>query len=240
MLEQLQAWLKPEPLEFVVDPTQPVVRFAQVDKSYANGVIGLKSLNLQVNMGEFLFITGHSGSGKSTLLKLIYGEEKPTAGEVWVLNTCLNSLKGDRLAKLRRRIGVVFQDYKLVEQRTVAENVAFVLMAQGYNRGEIQAKLTPVLDRVGLAAKADCFPAQLSGGEQQRVSIARAIVNSPPLLLADEPTGNLDLENAWLVVNIFKQLNATGMTVLITTHDQDLVEAAAHPAIALKAGCLVG
>lgn len=239
MLQQLRDWLKPEPLEFIVDPALPLVRFNQVDKSYANGVAGLKALNLEIQLGQFLFITGHSGSGKSTLLKLMYGEEKPTAGEVWVLNTCLNSLRGDRLAKLRRRIGVVFQDYKLVEQRTVAENVAFVLMAQGYSRTEIQARLIPVLEQVGLATKADCFPAQLSGGEQQRVSIARAIVNHPPLLLADEPTGNLDPENAWSVINIFRQLHASGMTVVITTHDQHLVEAAGYPSIALKFGCIV-
>jgi cell division transport system ATP-binding protein len=211
----------------------------RVQKNYSNGSIGLDQVSLKLDKGDFLFITGHSGSGKSTLLKLIYGEEQATEGEVRVMDISVNKLRGDRLAKLRRRIGIVFQDYKLVGQRTVAENIAFVLMAQGCSRSEIKHRMAPALKMVGLTHKADCFPGQLSGGEQQRVGIARAIVNTPPLLLADEPTGNLDPENAWQVINIFKQLNSYGVTVLITTHDRLLVEAAAHPFIQLNRGKVV-
>jgi cell division transport system ATP-binding protein len=216
-----------------------MVQLDRVQKSYTNGTVGLDRVSLQLNRGDFLFITGHSGSGKSTLLKLIYGEEQATAGEVKVMDVAIAKLKGNSLAKLRRRIGIVFQDYKLVAQRTVAENVAFVLMAQGYTRSEIQHRLVPALKMVGLSHKADCFPGQLSGGEQQRVGIARAIVNTPPLLLADEPTGNLDPENAWQTINIFKKLNSYGVTVLITTHDRLLVEAADHPFIRLERGRVV-
>ncbi len=235
----IRLWHGQEELPPLSASIATMVQLDQVQKSYPNGTVGLDQVSLKLAKGDFLFVTGHSGSGKSTLLKLIYGEEQATAGEVKVMEIAIDKLKGNSLAKLRRRIGIVFQDYKLVAQRTVAENVAFVLMAQGYTRSEIQHRLTPALKMVGLTDKADCFPAQLSGGEQQRVGIARAIVNTPPLLLADEPTGNLDPENAWQVINIFKKLNSYGVTVLITTHDHLLVEAAAHPFIQLNRGKVV-
>ncbi|MBW4475918.1 MAG: ATP-binding cassette domain-containing protein [Tolypothrix brevis GSE-NOS-MK-07-07A] len=153
----------------------PIVQLRSVTKTYKNGSQALFDLNLEVKQGDFLFITGASGSGKSTLLKLLYGEELPTQGEVIVDEYNVAKMKGDRLSFLRRRIGIVFQDYKLIPQRTVAENVTFVLQAQGYTRKEILRRLEPTLKLVGLLSKADCFPDQLSGGEQQRVSIARAI-----------------------------------------------------------------
>jgi cell division transport system ATP-binding protein len=215
---------------------QIVVRLENVRKIYPNGAAGLQNISLQLYKGDFLFVTGHSGSGKSTLLKLLYGAEQTTDGEVFVNGFNLKGLKGNKLAMLRRSLGIVFQDYKLIPRRTVSENVAFVLMAQGFSKDEIQRRLMPALKMVGLANKADCFPEELSGGEQQRTSIARAIVNTPPLLLADEPTGNLDPENAWQVIKILNKLNSFGVTILMTTHDEQLVRAANHTVAHLKDG----
>ncbi|MEB3290886.1 MAG: ATP-binding cassette domain-containing protein, partial [Leptolyngbya sp.] len=166
-------------------PTPAMVAMEKVEKIYPNGSTALTNVSLTVNQGDFLFVTGPSGSGKSTLLKLLYGYERPTAGEILVANEPIAKLRGNKLAMMRRRIGVVFQDYKLLPRRTVAENVAFVLWAQGFTRKEIHRRLWPALKMVGLQHKAQCFPDELSGGEQQRVSIARAVVNTPPLLLAD-------------------------------------------------------
>jgi cell division transport system ATP-binding protein len=215
-----------------------MVRFHNIQKTYPNGSKALINLNLQVKRGEFLFVTGPSGSGKSTLLKLLYGAEKPTDGKILVDGIDLATLKGDRLSLLRRRIGVVFQDYKLIPRRTVYENVAFVLWAQGYTRKEIRRRLLPTLRMVGLQDKAECFPDQLSGGEQQRVSIARAIVGTPPVLLADEPTGNLDHDNSQQVIKILKKLNSIGITVIITTHDEQLVQMSDNPVVQLREGRL--
>ncbi len=214
------------------------VQLQSVSKTYTNGSHALLNVNLEVKKGEFLFITGPSGSGKSTLLKLLYGQELPTQGEVIVDGCNVAGLRGDRLSLLRRQIGIVFQDYKLITQRTVAENVTFVLQAQGYTRKEIQRRLEPTLKLVGLLSKADCFPDQLSGGEQQRVSIARAIVGTPPLLLADEPTGNLDPDNSWQVIQILQKLNSFGATVIVTTHDEQLVRRCNHPVVQVRNGRL--
>ncbi|WP_193195731.1 cell division ATP-binding protein FtsE [Nostoc sp. MG11] len=214
------------------------VQLLSVTKTYTNGCHALLDVNLEVKKGEFLFITGPSGSGKSTLLKLLYGQELPTQGQVIVDECNVVGLRGDRLSSLRRRIGIVFQDYKLILQRTVAENVTFVLQAQGYTRKEIQRRLEPTLKLVGLLTKADCFPDQLSGGEQQRVSIARAIVGTPPLLLADEPTGNLDPDNSWQVMQILQKLNSFGATVIVTTHDEQLVRRCNHPVVQVRNGRL--
>lgn len=217
---------------------EPMVSLRNVSKAYRNGSQALVNVNLQVKRGDFLFITGPSGSGKSTLLKLLYGQEQVTSGEVVVDNQSLTKLRGNRLALLRRRIGVVFQDYKLIPRRTVSENVAFVLWAQGFTRKEIHRRLWPTLKMVGLQGKAQCFPEELSGGEQQRVSIARAVVSTPPLLLADEPTGNLDADNSWQVIKILKKLNSIGITVVVTTHDEHLVRMSNHPVVQLRHGHL--
>ena len=200
-----------------------MVKLHSVTKTYLNGANALIDANLNIKRGEFLFITGPSGSGKSTLLKLLYGEEFATQGEVIVDECDLSTLRGDDLSLLRRRIGIVFQDYKLIPQRTVTENIAVVLQAQGYTRKEIQRRLEPTLKLVGLFSKANYFPDQLSGGEQQRVSMARAIVATPPLILADEPTGNLDPDNSWQIIQILRKLNSFGATVIVTTHDEHLV-----------------
>lgn len=224
--------------------TTVMVQLRNVTKDYQSDRVAtspeygnaLVDVNLEVKRGEFLFITGPSGSGKSTLLKLLYGEESTTCGEVVVDEFNLTGLRGDRLSLLRRRIGIVFQDYKLIPQRTVAENIAVVLQAQGYTRKEIQRRLEPTLKLVGLLAKAACFPSQLSGGEQQRVSIARAIVSTPPLILADEPTGNLDPDNSWQVIQIFRKLNTFGATVIVTTHDEQLVRRCNHRVVQMRDG----
>jgi cell division transport system ATP-binding protein len=220
------------------NPNAPIVQFRGVTKSYTQGNSCLQNVNLQVKRGDFLFITGPSGSGKSTLLKLIYGEERPDRGEIVVDGLPVHQLKGNRLALLRRRLGVVFQDYKLITRRTIAENVAFVLRAQGIPRKEIQRRLASALAIVDLQDKADAFPHQLSGGEQQRASIARAIVGSPTMLLADEPTGNLDAENAFQVLKILTKLNTFGITVMVTTHDTKLFQATQFPVIHLCNGRL--
>jgi cell division transport system ATP-binding protein len=217
-----------------------MVQLRAVTKTYTNGQDALTDINLEVKKGEFLFITGPSGSGKSTLLKLLYGEELPTGGEVIVDECNVGSLRGDRLSLLRRRIGIVFQDYKLIPQRTVAENVTVVLQAQGYTRKEIQRRLEPTLKLVGLLSKANYFPGQLSGGEQQRVSIARAIVSTPPLILADEPTGNLDPDNSWQVIQILRKLNAFGATVIVTTHDEQLVRRCDRRVVQVRNGKING
>ena len=218
--------------------TESMVKLRQVTKTYGNGSQALVNVNLQIKRGDFVFLTGPSGSGKSTLLKLLYGQERPTSGEVMVNDHPLSQLKGNRLAMLRRSIGVVFQDYKLIPRRTVAENVAFVLWAQGFTRKEIYRRLGPTLKMVGLQDKARCFPDELSGGEQQRVSIARAVVSTPPLLLADEPTGNLDVDNSWQVIKILKKLNSIGITVVVTTHDEHLVRMSNYPVVQLRNGYL--
>lgn len=229
----------PEPTDASRPAAHLMVQFKGVTKFYRrNAACGLLNVNLEVPRGEFLFITGPSGSGKSTLMKLIYAEERPSHGEVIVDNLNVGQLKGDRLAFLRRRLGIVFQDYKLIPRRTVAENVAFVLRAQGMARQEIQQRLLPTLKLVGLQKKADCFPDELSGGEQQRASIARAIVATPTLLLADEPTGNLDPENAQQVLEILEKLNSLGITILVTTHDSVLIQRFKHPVVSLNQGHL--
>jgi cell division transport system ATP-binding protein len=219
-------------------PNPVMVQLQGVTKTYPNGSLGVFDLSLEVKRGDFLLITGPSGAGKSTLLKLLYGAEHPSSGEVIVDDLNVGKLRGDRLSLLRRRIGVVFQDYKLIPTRTVSENIVFVLWAQGYTRKEIQRRLPPTLKVVGLQHKANCFPDELSGGEQQRVSLARAIVGTPPVLLADEPTGNLDPDNSRQVLNILKKLNGMGATVIVTTHDEQLVQMSRQPVVQLREGRL--
>ncbi|MBE9028213.1 cell division ATP-binding protein FtsE [filamentous cyanobacterium LEGE 11480] len=215
-----------------------IIQIHNVTKTYRNGSEALVDLNLEIQKGDFLFVTGPSGSGKSTLLKLLYGEEKPNPGqgEVIVDGAPMHRLKGDRLALLRRRLGIVFQDYKLLPRRTVEENIAFVLQAQGYTKTEITRRMPSALKVVGLQHKATCFPSQLSGGEQQRVSIARAIVSTPPILLADEPTGNLDPDNSRQILAILRKLNEAGMTIVVTSHDEAFIRSANRPMVQIRNG----
>ncbi|EDX83764.1 cell division ATP-binding protein FtsE [Synechococcus sp. PCC 7335] len=215
-------------------PPPAAIALQQVYKAYENGVPALADINLRLQKGGFLFITGPSGAGKSTLLKLLYGQERPTAGQILINGQNVSLLKGNQVAMLRRRIGVIFQDYKLISRRTVAENVAFVLHAQGYSRKEIERRLPLTLQMVGLQGKEDRFPSQLSGGEQQRASIARAVVSTPPLLLADEPTGNLDEDNARQVFNILRDLNESGITVVVATHNELMVRSLNYPVVQIR------
>ena len=219
-------------------PSKIIISLEQVSKVYSNGSKALNNVNWQIRRGDFWFVTGPSGAGKSTLLKLLYGEEKCTSGDILVQDHSVSKLRGNRLSNLRRHIGVVFQDYKLIPRRTVSENVAFVLWAQGFTRKEIHRRLVPTLKMVGLHDKANCFPDELSGGEQQRVSIARAIVGTPPILLADEPTGNLDAHNSWQVIKILRKLNNVGITVIVTTHDEHLVRMSDYPVVQIRDGRL--
>lgn len=215
-----------------------MVELRSVSKAYPHQQPCLKRVTLTLQRGEFVFILGPSGAGKSTLLKLLYGAERPTQGQVKVAGVDVETLNGDRLAKFRRKVGVVFQDYKLIPNRTIADNVAFVLQAQGKRQREIQRRLLPTLKMVGLEHRADDFPEQLSGGEQQRVGIARAIVSTPPLLLADEPTGNLDFENASQILRTLKNLNTYGATIIVTTHDHQLAKLSAQRIVELRRGQL--
>lgn len=214
------------------------VQLRNVCKVYPHTRFSLLNINLMLKQGDFLFVTGASGAGKTTLMKLMYGAERADRGEVRVAGTNVSLLKGNRLSHLRRQLGVVFQDYKLIPRWTVSENVAFVLRSQGIPKDEIERRLQPTLKLVGLQKRAECFPSQLSGGEQQRASIARAIVGSPKLLLADEPTGNLDQDNALQVLGILKKLNNLGITVIVTTHDMGLIRSVQAPVAQLHEGVL--
>lgn len=215
-----------------------ILKLESVSKVYPNGRRCLSDINFHITQGEFLFITGASGAGKSTLLKLLYGAEKPSSGKVIFEDVAVEKLRGDRLARIRRKIGIVFQDYKLIENRTVGENVAFVLWAQGYAKQEISRRLIPTLQLVGLADKVDQYPKQLSGGEQQRISLARAIISTPSLILADEPTGNLDLDNSQQILRLLEKMSNLGATVIVTTHDQNLIRMSNQPVMDLYEGQL--
>lgn len=201
-----------------------MITLESVTKIYDNGSIALAGVSLHIPQGVFILLTGRSGSGKSTLLKLLYGAEKPTQGQVWVGGEPVHLLKERQLAMLRRKIGIIFQDYKLIPQRTVGENVAMALIAQGAPPAEIRRCVPPALKMVGLLHKEHCFPEQLSGGEQQRVAIARAIIHRPPILLADEPTGNLDTDNSLQVLKILQRLHKLGVTIVMTSHDTLIIK----------------
>ena len=216
-----------------------MISFNAVYKAYPKGAGGLRGVSLQVKKGEFLFLTGHSGAGKSTMLKLMYAEQRPTNGEVKVAGFDIGQITSADIPRLRRKLGCVFQDFRLLEDRTAQENVAFALEVTGAPRDTIPGKVMRVLTQVGLAAKASAFPRELSGGEQQRVAIARALVNDPPILLADEPTGNLDERATRGVFQLLRDINAGGTCVVMATHDLDLVKSANYRSVELRGGEIV-
>lgn len=216
-----------------------MIRFTKVFKAYPKGTLALKDVTFHVAKGEFLFLTGHSGAGKSTALRLIYAEELPTAGEVRISGFSTASLKPREIPKLRRRLGIVFQEFRLLEDRTAEENVAFALEVTGARRNVIAPKVTRVLAQVGLAAKALAYPRELSGGEQQRIGIARALVNDPLVLLADEPTGNIDERATRGIFQLLRDINASGTAVAMATHNLDLVRRASYRTIELQEGAVV-
>ena len=215
------------------------IKFRNVEKTYKNGVNAVYDMNLDIKKGEFVFVIGASGSGKSTLIKMLYREERPTNGEIYVGGINVAKVKNNKVYKLRRKIGIVFQDYKLLQKLTVYENVAFALEIYGLPTNEVKRKVLKALDLVGLKSKTKSYPNQLSGGEQQRVAIARAIVNSPKLLICDEPTGNLDPDTSLEVMKVIEKINDLGTTVVMATHDREMVNKMKKRVVLLDNGKLV-
>ncbi|HHV79224.1 MAG TPA: cell division ATP-binding protein FtsE [Firmicutes bacterium] len=218
----------------------PLIRFVDVTKVYENNCTALRGINLSIEKGEFVFITGASGAGKSTLLKMIYGEEFPTSGRVIVDSWDVSKIPRKKLPYLRRSIGVVFQDFKLLPDRTVFENVAFALRVTDASRLAIRRRVPAVLELCGIKDKSNCRPDELSGGEQQRVSLARALVNNPILLVADEPTGNLDPDTARGIFALLEDVNDMGTTVIVATHAQAMVDHMRKRVVTLRDGILQG
>ena len=210
-----------------------------VSKSYSKGQPALDNVSLHVDEGEFVFIVGNSGSGKSTLIKLLLKELDPTAGTITVNGYALNKLRRGKVAKYRRGIGVVFQDFRLLKDRNIYENIAFALRVTETPTRVIKKKVPAALSLVGLAQKYKSFPKELSGGEQQRVAIARAIVNEPAILLADEPTGNLDPTNSWEIMKLLEEANDRGTTVLVVTHNQEIVNEMKKRVVTMKKGVII-
>lgn len=217
-----------------------LIEVKNVMKRYNNGVTALVDCNLQISKGEFIFVIGSSGSGKSTLIKLLYRQEKPTKGDVYVGGINVAKLRNGKVYKLRRKLGIVFQDYKLLPKMTVFENVAFALEVYGLKEEEIRKRTLKALEQVGLKDKLRSYPANLSGGEQQRVSIARAIVNNPKVLICDEPTGNLDPETSMETMKVIENINKElGTTVIMATHDKDIVNRMKKRVILINKGIIV-
>ena len=216
-----------------------MIRFENVSKEYKNGVKALSNIDLSIKKGEFVFIVGPSGAGKSTLVKLILKEENPTEGKICLNGMDITKVKNRKIPYIRRNVGVVFQDFRLLPNKTVYENVAFAMEIVGAHPKEIRRNVPMVLSMVDLSRKAHCYPDELSGGEHQRVSISRAIVNNPPILIADEPTGNLDPETAWEIMKVMRDINRRGTTVLMATHAKDIVDIMKKRVIAIESGRIV-
>jgi cell division transport system ATP-binding protein len=216
-----------------------MIRLHNVSKVYDGGTVAVNGVSLEIQKGEFVFLVGPSGSGKSTLIRLMLRQEPPTEGDIWVAGKHLNTLPSWKTPLLRRSVGTVFQDFKLLPQKTVYENVAFALEVIGRPRHVIRTQVPQVLRLVGLSAKADRLPQQLSGGEQQRVSIARAFVNRPLIVLADEPTGNLDPATSVGIMRLLDRISRTGTTVVMATHDHAIVDAMRRRVVALDRGAVV-
>lgn len=217
-----------------------MIEMKDVYKKYENGVVAVNGLNIKIVPGEFVYVVGPSGAGKSTFIKMMYREEKPTSGEIFVDGTNLAKLKNREVPYIRRKIGVVFQDFKLLPKLTVYENVAFAMEVIEAPTESIRDRVNEVLDLVGLKQKARMLPTELSGGEQQRVSIARSIVNRPKVVIADEPTGNLDPETSWDIMNVFRDINEhLGTTIVMATHNKDIVNRIRRRVIAIEGGLIV-
>ena len=215
-----------------------MIKMKNVYKKYPNGVVASNGINIEIDRGEFVYVVGPSGAGKSTFIKMIYREEVPTSGDILFKNTNLAKLRQKQVPYFRRRIGVVFQDFKLLPMLNVYENVAFALEVIEESPENIRKKVNEVLGLVGLTKKARMFPEELSGGEQQRVSIARSIVNKPEVVIADEPTGNLDPDTSWEIMKILEKINTSGTTVIMATHNKEVVNAIRHRVIAIEGGII--
>jgi cell division transport system ATP-binding protein len=217
-----------------------MIYFDNVTKIYDDRSVGLEEVTLKIEPNEFVSVVGHSGAGKTTLLKMILAEEKPSSGTVFFESTDIHNISKKHMPDYRRKIGVIFQDYRLLPNKTAYENIAFAMEVAGRDEDEIQADVTHVLELVGLGRKMWSFPHQLSGGEKQRVAIARAIVNQPDLIIADEPTGNLDPVNTFEVMQLLKKINDLGTTVVLTTHTKDVIDALGKRVITMNEGKIVG
>ena len=216
-----------------------MISFFNVSKVYPNGVTALQGVSLQIETGEFVFIVGPSGAGKSTMIKLVFREELPTKGQIYINGRSVIRMKRRDVPNLRRQIGMVFQDFRLLPDRTVFDNVAFAMKVVGAGRSEIKTRVPEVVKLVGLEKRLDDYPPQLSGGEQQRTAIARALVNKPSIIIADEPTGNLDIDTSWEIMDCFQEINEKGTTVIIATHAKEIVDAMRQRVIALNCGQIV-
>jgi len=216
-----------------------MIEFKNVTVVYDKNIIGLDNVSFKINDGEFVFLVGKTGAGKSSAIKLLTGEIKPTSGNVIVDGIVVNSLRRSKIPYLRRAQGVVFQDFRLLPNKTVYENVAFAMEITGKKKKEIRRKVPKILELVGLADRANNYPNEISGGEQQRVSIARALVNSPSLIIADEPTGNLDVETSTEVMNLFEEINKMGTTIVMVTHSEKIVNDMQKRVIQLENGVIV-
>src|SRR5256885_6602459 len=216
-----------------------LITLDDVSKRYPNGTQALRDVDLSIDSGDFVFLVGSSGAGKSTLIRLLIREEVPSSGKVWVDGQDVVRMRRSHVPRLRRKVGVVFQDFKLLPTRTVAENVAFALLVTGHSGDEVREETDRVLSLVGLAQRRDHFPDQLSGGEQQRTAMARALVNRPRILIADEPTGNLDPVTSWEIIKLLVRVNELGATLVMATHNAEIVNALRRRVVHLDHGAVV-
>ena len=216
-----------------------MIRLREVNKTYKGNVTALRDVSLDIAKQEFVFVVGPTGSGKSTMIRLLIKEEKPDSGRIWVAGKDIGQLSSWKVPMLRRNIGCVFQDFKLLPNKTAAENVAYAMEVTGQKRRAISVKVPQILDLVGLREQMDKYPDQLSGGEQQRVSVARAFVGQPPILVADEPTGNLDPDTSVGIMQLLHRINRIGTTVVVATHDREMVDVMRKRVVALDAGRIV-
>lgn len=216
-----------------------MIRFSNITKEYKGGTKALNNINISIDKGEFVFIVGASGAGKSTLIKLLLKEVEPTRGKLYLNDLDITKVRNRKIPLIRRNIGVIFQDFRLLPNKTVYENVAFAMEIIGASSREIRRQVPTVLSLVGLSHKANNYPNQLSGGEHQRVAIARSIVNNPTVLIADEPTGNLDPDTAWEIMKLLKDINRRGTTIMMVTHAKDIVDSMKRRVIALEGGQVV-
>ncbi len=216
-----------------------MLKMTDVSKVYPGGSVALQKVNIHIEPGEFVFVVGPSGAGKSTFIKMLFREVLPTTGSIFVNGVDILSLTPKEIPYMRRQLGIIFQDYRLLPDRTVYENVAFAMEVIETPRRKIKRRVLNVLDLVGLRHRCNAYPNELSGGEQQRIAIARAIVNDPVFVIADEPTGNLDPETSWDIMEIFKEINAEGTTIVMATHDKEIVDAMGKRVIAIEDGKIV-
>ncbi len=219
--------------------TIPIIAMDHISKHYSTGVDALEDISIRIEKGEFVFIVGKSGSGKSTFIKLLLKELDPSSGRLYVGGRQVTRLKRKQISLYRRKIGVVFQDFRLLKNKTVFENIAFAQQIIGMTKRQIARNVPIMLEMVGLLSKADAYPNELSGGEQQRVAIARALINHPTILLADEPTGNLDPQTAWEIMMLLQEVNKTGTTVVVVTHNNDIVDIMQKRVVTLENGSLI-